>query len=67
MPVIRQKTTASQRKASRKWEKNNPQKNAVLVQRRIGRMFIRKHATLDDLDEYENLINEKRRELIGNK
>lgn len=59
------KTSAAQIKASRNWESKNKERTAYLASRRSARSFIRNHATLDDLDELEKLIAERRQSLGG--
>ncbi len=56
-------TTEAQRKASRKWEENNKERNRYLSARRQARSFIRKYATEEDLKELEDMIGEKRNQL----
>jgi len=57
------KTTEAQRRASRVWEKNNKEKARINSYRRSARLFIRSHAELEDLEELEELIRNKRKEL----
>ncbi|WP_455257395.1 hypothetical protein [Peptoniphilus asaccharolyticus] len=54
-----EKTSESQRKASRKWEQNNKERNYYLTLRRSARNFIRNHATPEDLEELKELIKIK--------
>lgn len=55
------KTTAAQRRASRKWEKNNKERTRYLNARRGARYFIKNYAELEDFDELEKLIEEKKK------
>lgn len=57
------KTSDAQIKASRNWEKNNRSKATINSYRRTAKMFIRKYAEIDDLDELQELINLRRKEL----
>lgn len=54
-------TSEAQKKASRKWEEKNKEKARVDSYRRTARLFIKNHATEEDLKELENLIEEKRK------
>lgn len=54
------KETKAQKRASDKWRKNNRTHANYLRYRSTARSFIRNHATLDDLDELETLIADKR-------
>lgn len=57
------KTTDAQKKASRAWEDRNIEKTRVDGYRRTAKSFIRNHATLENLDELETLIAERRKQL----
>lgn len=57
------KTSNAQIKASRNWEKKNPEKAKAGWYRRTARTFIKKYAQKEDLEEFINLINEKIKEL----
>ena len=52
----------AQQKATKKWNKNNREHRNYLSKRSSARSFIRNHATLDDLNELESLIKEKKKE-----
>ena len=49
----------AQRKANKKWHKNNKERANYIAMRSSARSFIRKKSTLDDLKELEQIINEK--------
>jgi hypothetical protein len=53
----------SQKKASRNWEAKNPDKHKHASYRRSARLFINKHATLEDITELEELIENRKLEL----
>nr|DAS46618.1 MAG TPA: hypothetical protein [Caudoviricetes sp.] len=53
--------TNAQTKATKKWNKNNREHRNYLSKRSSARSFIRNHATVDDLNELEELIKEKKR------
>lgn len=57
------KTSEAQKRASRNWEKNNKEKTKKDTYKRSARLFIRTHATEEDLTELEKLISERRKEL----
>lgn len=59
------KTSEAQVKASREWEKKNPEKAKYGSYKRTARLFIRKHMTLDDVEELRSLIDERIEELKG--
>ena len=52
--------TNAQTKATKKWNKNNREHRNYLSKRSSARSFIRNHATVDDLNELEELIKEKK-------
>ena len=55
--------TDAQQKDTKKWNKNNREHRNYLSKRSSARSFIRNHATMDDLNELETLIAEKKEEL----
>lgn len=55
------KTSDAQIKASRKWEQKNKEKTRIDGYRRTARLFINKHSSLDDLEELEILISERKK------
>lgn len=50
----------SQKKADKKWIENNKEHASYLRSRSSARSFIRNKANIDDLEELEKLIYEKR-------
>ena len=50
----------SQEKATKKWNEQNREHRNYLSKRSSARSFIRNHATVDDLNELEELIKEKK-------
>lgn len=54
------KVSDSQRKAQKKYDEKNREKRTYLSQRSTSRGFIRNKATLEDLEELETLIFERR-------
>lgn len=53
----------AQQKATKKWNKNNREHRNYLSKRSSARSFIRNHATMNDLNELEEIIKEKKEEL----
>lgn len=53
----------AQQKATKKWNRNNREHRNYLSKRSSARSFIRNHATVDDLNELESLIKEKKKEV----
>ncbi|WYU49940.1 hypothetical protein MHH67_11095 [Bacillus sp. FSL K6-0047] len=49
--------------ANKKWQEQNRERARYLRNRSTARSFIRKQATADDLDELEQLIAERRKQL----
>ncbi|MFD1417199.1 hypothetical protein [Companilactobacillus keshanensis] len=54
----------AQRKANKKWHKNNKERANYIAMRSSARSFIRKKSTLDDLKELEQIINNRKKELV---
>ena len=54
----------AQEKATKKWNKQNREHRNYLSKRSSARSFIRNHATVDDLNELEELIAERRDSLM---
>lgn len=53
----------AQTKATKKWNEQNREHRNYLSKRSSARSFIRNHATVDDLNELESLIKEKKKEV----
>lgn len=58
------KTSEAQRKASQKWDKENRRYKTIRGYRANGLNYIKKHVTLEDLEDYEKVIAERRKSLI---
>ena len=56
----------SQKKASRKWLSNNREHANYLRYRTTAKLFIKKHATKDDLNELKALIQQRENEIANN-
>ena len=57
------KTGNAQARASRAWEKKNPERTRYLRYRSTAKTFTRNHATEEDLEELESIIAERREKL----
>lgn len=53
----------AQTRATKKWNEQNREHRNYLSKRSSARSFIRNHATVDDLNELEELIKEKKKEV----
>ncbi|MCJ0572430.1 hypothetical protein MMJ61_09665 [Enterococcus cecorum] len=60
------KVSDSQRKAQKKYDEKNREKRTYLSQRSTSRGFIRNKATLEDLEELEELITARKKALVKN-
>lgn len=56
----------SQKRAQKKYDEKNREKRTYLSQRSTSRGFIRNKATLEDLEELEELITAKKKALAEN-
>lgn len=52
-----------QTEANKRWQEENREKARYLRNRSTARNFIKKQATLEDIEELGNLIEERRKEL----
>lgn len=52
--------TNKQTEANKRWQEKNRERSRYLRNRSTSRSFIRKQATLEDLEELELLINERK-------
>lgn len=53
----------AQKKVNKKWDEANKERKKYISHRARARSFIRDVATLEDLDEFEQLIKESRKTL----
>lgn len=60
------KYTEAQKNADKKWRENNKEHASYLRSRSSARSFIRNKATLEDLQELEELIKNRKEELLNN-
>ena len=52
-----------QTEANKRWQEQNREKARYLRNRSTARSFVKKQATLEDIEELEQLIEERRKEL----
>jgi hypothetical protein len=52
-----------QTEANKRWQEQNKEKAKYLSNRSRARSFIKNQATIEDLEELENLIADRRKEL----
>lgn len=57
------KVSEAQRRASRKWDHKNKSRRQYINKRSITRNFIKKEATNEDLDEFQTLLRNRKKEL----
>ncbi|WP_346877101.1 MULTISPECIES: hypothetical protein [unclassified Clostridium] len=55
--------TSTQTEANKKWQQKNKEYSNYLKSRSTSRSFIKNKATLEDLEELEKLIEERREQL----
>lgn len=53
------RTTEAQRRASRNYEKRNPEKTKIENYKRSARTFFRHYATDEDIDELMEIFNKE--------
>lgn len=54
---------SGQTEANKKWQEKNRERTRYLRNRSTARSFLKKQATLEDLDEMQQLIDTRRSEL----
>ena len=59
-PAVYESSTTAQNEANKRWAEKNKEHKKYLNYRSTSRSFIRKLATEDDLNELEQLIQERR-------
>lgn len=57
------KTSEAQRRASKKWDQENRRHKMIRGYRANGINYIKNYATLEDLEEFLIIVNEKMKEL----
>ncbi|HIY92783.1 hypothetical protein [Companilactobacillus sp. HBUAS56275] len=55
--------TDAQKRANEKWHKNHRERANYIAMRSSARSFIRKKSTLEDLEELQDIIEGRRKEL----
>lgn len=58
-----EKISEARERANKKWNENNKEHMNYLRSRSSARSFIKNKATLEDLEELEKLIEERRKQL----
>ena len=53
----------AQRRANKKYKEKHKEQQNLYVKRSITRNFLKKFATLDDLQEMQEIIDERRKQL----
>ena len=61
--MAEKRISEARERANKKWNENNKEHMNYLRSRSSARSFIRNKATLEDLEELENLIEERRKQL----
>ncbi|AKP03662.1 MULTISPECIES: hypothetical protein [Companilactobacillus] len=56
--------TDAQKRANEKWHRNHRERANYIAMRSSARSFIRKKSTLEDLEELQNIIENRRKELV---
>lgn len=57
------KETAAQTEANKRWQEKNKDYSNYLKSRSTARSFIRNKATIEDLEELEQLIEDRKKQL----
>jgi hypothetical protein len=60
---VEKKTSDAQIRASRNWEDKNRERKRYMSKKSTAKSFIRLDATLQDLDELEQLIADRRHDI----
>lgn len=55
--------TDAQKRANEKWHKNHRERANYIAMRSSARSFIRKKSTIDDLEELQEIIDGRKKEL----
>lgn len=53
----------SQTEANKRWQEKNRERSRYLRNRSTSRSFIKNQATLEDIEEFEKLLEERRKQL----
>lgn len=57
------KTSEAQKNAVKRYREKNKEKTRIDNYRRTSRLFIKNHASIEDIEELESLISERKNEL----
>lgn len=55
----------AQKRASKNYKKRHPEKRRIYTYRSNARTFIRKYATLEEVDELRRLLDERQENLLN--
>lgn len=59
------KTSEAQKNAVKRYREKNKEKTRVDNYRRTSRLFIKNHASIEDIEELESLISERKNKFKG--
>ncbi len=54
----------AQTEANKRWQEKNKEKTGYLRNRSTARNFVKKQATIEDIEELESLIADRKKELM---
>ncbi|MBS0938038.1 hypothetical protein [Lactiplantibacillus plantarum] len=57
------KLSKARERANKKWDDNNKQRKQYINKRSVARNFVKQLATVDDLNELQELLKKRRKEL----
>ena len=57
------KVSEAQKRASKKWDRKNKSRRQYINKRSITRNFIKKEAVKEDLEEFQALLKNRKKEL----
>lgn len=60
--MVKRKVSEAQRRATQKWEKENPERKRYLRYRSNARTFVRHWATEEDFEELEKIFRKRIKE-----
>jgi hypothetical protein len=53
----------ARRRANKKWDDENKERKRYIQKRSVAKSFIKKDAAVEDLDDLQHLLDERRNEL----
>lgn len=57
------KTSAAQRRASDKWDRENKERKNYIVKRSVARTFLKQHILDEDISEFVDILEELKKRL----